>query len=165
MEHYNPFKHSLVQAMQPNRMASYEVSDFHKALLFSIMQEISRVHWNNYQHKWEEQKDGDPMIPGIHWRSYRGGCDCEDDEDHQDNCIQNTPNFRFEDVEFNWYKYPGRGMSTNASMSASDWEAWHARCLAKIREYDSVGWEVSQEERERRRQIWKDAEHIGRNDL
>lgn len=51
-------------------------------------------------------------------------------------CIGQRANFQHEDVEFRWYKRPGRGMSTNKDWSADEWRAWHARCLATVRAFE-----------------------------
>ena len=52
-------------------------------------------------------------------------------------CIGKRPNFQFEDVAINWYKYPGRGMSTNKDWTPAEWVIWFDRCLAHVRSLDS----------------------------
>lgn len=139
---YNPLEHSIVQAVLRNEPHErYEASDFHEALLFAIAREIGRVHHNRYQKSWDRWSD-DPHIPGIQWRRYVYDCDCPEDNDgfipsHDENCALCQPNFGFEDVRFSWYKNPGRGMSVNKDWAPSEWTAWFARCIAKIREFDS----------------------------
>jgi hypothetical protein len=150
---FNAFDHSLVQALvSPTRTCDYEATDFHEALLFGIAREIGRVHFNHYQSSWDRWSD-DPHIPGIHWRVYRYDCDCLEKATpdnflpvHGEDCVQNQPHFRFEDVEFVWYKYPGRDMSINKEMSAEEWRAWFDRCLARIREFDRGPWKDEQHE-------------------
>lgn len=66
-------------------------------------------------------------------------------------CIGQLPNFKHEDVEFRWYKYPGRGMSTNKDWSAQEWKDWHARCLSTIREFE--GDHYSDENHERQEKL------------
>ena len=141
MEEYNPIHHSIVQGLIRNEPhEQYEATEFHEALLFAIAREIGRVHYNRYQSPWDRWSD-DPHIPGIQWRRYVYDCDCPDTGDgfiprHLEECVLCQPNFGFEDVRFNWYKNPGRGMSVNKDWSAEDWHGWFLRCLANIKEFD-----------------------------
>lgn len=143
MKPYNPLSHSLVQAMH-GVWSEYEADDFVEALLQSILEEIKRVHWNVYQHEWDSTYWGDsisdPEIPGLYYsRWYTDHCDCggiDNDRSHEPNCVGLKPNFQFEDVEFRWYKRPGRGMSTNKNMTSDDWRQWFQRCIDKIRDFD-----------------------------
>jgi hypothetical protein len=56
--------------------------------------------------------------------------------DHDASCPTVRPNLAFEGVEIRWYKYPGRGMSTNKSMPPDHWVEWFDRFLAVIRAAD-----------------------------
>lgn len=137
---YNPLEHSVVQAMNGDRMGRYEATDFHEALLFAIAREVARVHSNVYHESWDRWGD-DPKIPSLHWRHYQYDCECPDGsgwgpEQHLPDCSSSTPHFQFEDVEIDWYKNPGRGMSVNKDWPAEQWVAWFDRCLAKVREFD-----------------------------
>lgn len=134
-ELYNAADHSLVQAfMKSDRTCQFEANDFLLALLSFIAGEIDRVYGNVKQEPWEELDLGDAM-PGIYWRAYRyEDCDCEGG--HESDCIQGTPHFQFEDVEFDWYKYPGRGTSTNKDWNETEWREWFDRCLAHVRSFD-----------------------------
>jgi hypothetical protein len=141
---YNPLAHSIVQAVTGELYCKYEATDFHIALLFAIAREIGRVHWNRFQTSWNRWSD-DPHIPGIQWTQYQGGCDCPEDGDgcipqHSEECRATKANFVFEDIEFRWYKNPGRGTSVSKDMPAEQWLAWFERCLSKIREFDSGAW-------------------------
>lgn len=140
---FNPLEHSIVMSLMRNEpYQTYEATDFHEALLFAIAREIGRVHHNHYQSSWDRWSD-DPHIPGIRWRRYVYQCDCPESDDgfiprHLENCIVSQPNFQFEDVEFNWYKYPGRGMSVNKEWATDEWRQWFDRCITKIREFDTI---------------------------
>ena len=46
------------------------------------------------------------------------------------------PNFEFQDVRIYWYKYPGRGMSTNKNWTPNRWAKWMIECLDVIRKCD-----------------------------
>jgi hypothetical protein len=141
MSEYNPVQHSIVQAMV-GTWCQYECDDFVAALLTAILEEIKRVHWNVYQHTWRPSWHGDeiedPEVPGIAFVRYYDGCPCEDeDEDeHRPDCRHAKPNFQYEDVQFRWYKYPGRGMSTNKDWTPDEWRVWFVRCLTTIRAFD-----------------------------
>jgi hypothetical protein len=69
-------------------------------------------------------------------------------------CIGQRPNFQHEDVEIRWYKYPGRGMSTNKNWSSDEWRAWMDRCLATIRAFDPH--DYSEESFKRKEQLRED---------
>jgi len=120
--------------------ARYRATDFQTALLFAIASEIGRVHHNRYQTSWDRWDD-DPHIPGIHWRRYRYDCDCTEAKDflpqHVAACCEGAPHFAFEDVDFEWYKYPGRDMTVSREMHTSAWVAWFDRCLKVIRSFDA----------------------------
>jgi hypothetical protein len=138
-DEYNPVQHSIVQAMT-GVWCRYNVGDFVEALFMAILKEIERVHWNVYQHRWgpswHSDQVEDPMIPGISFTRYYDGCKCEDEDEHRPDCRHAKPNFQHEDVQFRWYKYPGRGMSTNKDWTADEWRAWFQRCLDTVRSFD-----------------------------
>jgi hypothetical protein len=69
-------------------------------------------------------------------------------------CIGQQPNFQHEDVEIRWYKYPGRGMSTNKDWTAQEWRDWQSRCLATIRAFE--GDHYSEENRARQDRLQKE---------
>lgn len=56
---------------------------------------------------------------------------------HLDTCSPRLPNFRFGPVIINWYKYPGRGMSTNMDYSEREWRVWFDDAMKAIRLYNS----------------------------
>ena len=105
----------------------YEVPEYVSALFMAVKEEIERVVWNRDQKEWEGYDD--PNIPGVTWRPYYWG-----DEDEE----AAKPNFVFDGVEICWYKYPGRGMSTNIHQDALGWTEWFSRVIAAIR---LVDWE------------------------
>lgn len=138
-EEYNPLQHSIVQA-SVGVWCQYACDPFVDALIDALLDEIQRVHWNIYQHQWgpswHADEIEDPEIPGIVFTRYYDGCPCEDEAEHRPECRHARPNFQFEDVQVRWYKYPGRGMSTNKDWSAEEWRAWFMRCRDKIHEFD-----------------------------
>ena len=128
---YNPLSHSAVQATH-GYWSEYQADDFHEALLRRILDEVERVHWNVYQHRWTsdraeahgvEPSQEDPEISGVQFRY----CNEDDNPD---------PNFACCGVEFRWYKSIGRGMSVNRTMSAEEWRSWFDRCLSLIRRFE-----------------------------
>ena len=96
--------------------------EYAQALFEGIRYEIERVYWNREQVEWDQHAD--PKVPEVEWRPYYWG----DDE-----AVAELPNFAFEGVEIRWYKYPGRGMSTNKAWKPAEWTAWFERCLAAVR--------------------------------
>ena len=49
----------------------------------------------------------------------------------EDDPEADRPNFKCGDVEVNFYKHIGRGMSTNTQMSDMDWHKMFVRCVQK----------------------------------
>lgn len=141
-EEYNPLNHSVVQAFMGGVWCRYQCDDFVEALLTALLDEVRRVHWNVYQHQWgpswHADQVEDPCIEGILFTRYYDGCECEDEGEsgHAPECRHARPNFQHEDVQFRWYKYPGRGMSTNKDWSPEKWRDWFVRCLATIKAFD-----------------------------
>lgn len=150
-EEYNPLQHSVVQAFMGGVWCHYACDDFIEALFDKVLDEIKRVHWNVYQHQWgpswHYDQIEDPYIPGILFTRYYDGCECEDEPRHAPECRHVRPNFQHEDVQFRWYKYPGRGMSTNKDWTPEEWRAWLLRCLTTIKEFE--GEHLSEGRRER----------------
>lgn len=152
---YNPLEHSVVQAFMGGVWCQYSCDDFVEALLSAILAEIKRVHWNIYQHQWgpswHYDQVEDPCIDGILFTRYYDGCKCEDEPQHFPECRHVRPNFQHEDVQFRWYKYPGRGMSTNKDWTPEEWRAWFARCLSTIQAFE--GEHLSEGNRERQERL------------
>jgi len=42
------------------------------------------------------------------------------------------PNFRCGEVEIRWYKYPGRGTTTNSDLTSDQWRALFSKCIASV---------------------------------
>lgn len=106
----------------------YECPRWIGALLNDILSEIERVFWNRNQKEWDGYED--PEIDGIEFRKYWWG-----DEDAPEAAL---PNFKFENVEIRWYKYPGRGMSVNVELTHLEWCEWFDRCIALIQKSDDL---------------------------
>lgn len=101
--------------------AQYEVPTYAEALLLYLLDEVGRTFWNRFQAEWN--KHDDPEVPGLEYHHYYWG----NDEDEAA-----KPNFKFEDIEIRWYKYPGRGMSCTKKLTVQEWAEWFTRCLAVI---------------------------------
>ena len=153
-QEYNPLDHSVVQAFMGGVWCKYQCDDFVEALLSAVLGEIKRVHWNVYQHQWgpswHADQVEDPCIDGIVFTRYYDGCECEDEAQHAPECRHARPNFQHEDVQFRWYKYPGRGMSTNKDWTAEEWRAWFFHCLATVRAFDGDHMKEGHRERDER---------------
>lgn len=84
-------------------------------------------------------------------------------------CIGQRPNFQHEDVEFRWYKRPGRGMSTNKDWTSDEWRAWFQRCLTTVRSFEGEHFSEENQQRHERlqqeiRAKYPQAFRDGRND-
>ena len=101
---------------------AYPVPDYVEALFFGLWHELERVYWNKYQKRMDNGGHNIPaFIPGLTVRPYNWN----DEQDER-------PNFEYGDVKICWYKYPGRGMSTNVDLSPEQWVAWFRVCLNAI---------------------------------
>lgn len=126
---YNPLEHSVVQACGlSGGIRRYEVSDFVEALVFAIERELERVYSNWNQKLFEEHDWQFIEIEGFAWRRFYWG----DNEKEMD-----LPNLTFGEVQICWYKYPGRGMSTNVDYDERQWREWFDEVMKTVRLYDS----------------------------
>lgn len=120
------YQPELGQAFFGNPWGEYETPEYVDALLDTLVAEMERVHWNTKQQKLNEYV--------THWfgraemRSYFWGEDAEQAA---------LPNFAFDGVEIRWYKYRGRGQTSNVEMDPAGWVDWFNRCLAEIRSIDT----------------------------
>ena len=105
--------------------SEYQVPEYAQAAFDYILEEIRRVFWNVNQERWDYHCD--PKINGIVFRPYYWG---------NDEIESSVPNFKFGEVEIRWYKYPGRGMSTNVQWDANRWSTWMEQVLKIVRDYE-----------------------------
>lgn len=68
---------------------------------------------------------------------YWGDCDCSlndtgDEYIHKSNCPVIRPNFKCGDLEVNWYKYLGRGMSINRQITIKEFNRLLLKCLKSL---------------------------------
>ena len=64
-----------------------------------------------------------------------GDCTCGQEEAPNgclSECKTRLPNFRCGDISVSWYKYIGRGMSTNIKQSKKDWRKVFDKCFSSI---------------------------------
>jgi hypothetical protein len=140
---YNSLEHSVVQALlKPDATNRYEVSDFVHALVAAIHSELALSYWNWHQKKLEDRDDWQLLDvgDGFKYRRYCwGDCDCGAEEKgtkHLPTCSPGLPNLEYDGVIVNWYKYIGRGMSTNLDYDERQWRVWFDKAMATIRLYN-----------------------------
>lgn len=109
------------------------VPEYAEALFFGVWKEIARVFWNVNQREFDSRGVDDPKIEGFDVRPYWWG-----DEDAPE---ADLPNFAFGEVKIRWYKYPGRGMSTNVDWDPARWVAWFDSALVAVRAHEEK-WKV-----------------------
>ena len=126
---YNPLDHSIVQAfMKPDATHEFEVFEYVEALMFHLHRELKRVYWNWHQKTLEESDWQLLDLPdGMEFRRYYWGDEPE---------LGQLPNFKFRDVIINWYKYIGRGMSTNKDWNEKQWREWFDAAMSALQQYD-----------------------------
>lgn len=116
----------LGQMVFGNPVGEYECPEYVEALFGYIFEEIERVYWNKNQKEWVKYED--PGFKGLEIRGYYWG----------DNKRESgKPNFRWNGVELRWYKYFGRSMTVNVSMTEKQWVEWFNDCLGYIRKNEN----------------------------
>jgi len=110
----------------------HEVPELALATLKAIADEIERVEWNRTQKIYEAPTSNN----GGHYKTDKfemnAYCWC-DGEEHKESC---PPNFKWRDVIINWYKYLGRGTSSNTDLTPDLIATMLEDCLASIRARD-----------------------------
>lgn len=122
-ENYEP---EVGQAIFGSPTGKYAVPDYAESLVFGVLREFDRVYWNIHQ---KAHEDTTADLGGVSYRAYWWG-----DQDAPGAALPNLA-IDGDDVEVRWYKYPGRGMSVNRSMTPSDWIKWHDVALTLLREH------------------------------
>lgn len=126
MSRYIP---ELGQAMFDNHYQQYEVSELAEAALRAIGDEIERVEWNRTQEQFEAptgNNGNEYETPVFKMQAY---CWCEGSR--HEVC---PPNFKWGNVEINWYKYLGRGMSASQEIPPALIDEMLTDCLQSIRQ-------------------------------
>lgn len=128
----------LGQVLSGAYYGDYDVSDFTEALIRSAIDEYARVFWNVNQCEFnttycfpestrEVVEDQKLDVPGLEIRPYYWG---DDDAEAE------KPNLSFNGVEIRWYKYVGRGMTTNVLYTPEQWSKWYNKLLKAIRKQE-----------------------------
>lgn len=110
----------------------HDVPELAIAALSAIGDEIERVVWNCTQQQFHAPFDnvgGEFIAPAFTVRAY---CWCDGDR-HPDGC---PPNFEWRDVKICWYKYLGRGTSSNVVLTPDLTAEMLMDCLASVRGMD-----------------------------
>jgi hypothetical protein len=126
------------QALFGNPVSEYSCPDWVTALIKDMLDDLEMHHGNYHQHtadyfnenpfldvccRWEDTYFYE--VGGITFRRYYWG----DDEVEAE-----KPNFSFGEVEIRWYKYPGRGMTTNVKWKKPHlWVGWFERFAKELR--------------------------------
>lgn len=111
---------------QPHKQ--YEVSEIVQAALRAISVELDRVMWNLHQEHYASPFDNTGNVfvcPVFEAHAYSWG----DDEQPY--------NFKWGDVLIGWYKWSGRGTSSNVEITPDMAAKMLDECLAAVREHES----------------------------
>jgi len=127
MSNYEP---ELGQAMFDNHYQQFSVPELAVAVLRAIGDEVERVEWNRTQKQFDAptgNNGGEYETPVFRMEAY---CWCDGEgEGHENGC---PPNFKWRDVEICWYKYLGRGMSSNTELTPNLINEMLTECLKSI---------------------------------
>src|ERR1035437_799500 len=104
----------------------FEVSELCQAVLLSINRELDRVMWNITQESYPSPFDNTA-------NSFK--CEAFEVEAYSWNEKYEQPyNFKWREFEISWYKYFGRGMSSNIKIYNDDIEEMLKECLEALKE-------------------------------
>lgn len=119
----------------------FETNPSVDALIRDLITETARVFHNRTGREWDYSWSGeDPVIPGLTFRGFRyprydaedeipPGKETEAEADRQEAAL---PCMEIEDVSIWWYKYPGRSMTVNSTLTPEQWFDWHQRSLRVV---------------------------------
>ena len=112
-------------------------NEFLNAILEAIENEWLRVMWNIHQKEYDDQNPWRNTgnvegykNPTFEVHAYDWGWDYEDDNKPQ------PINFKWRDLETTWYKYCGRGLSTNRPTTHDELALMLKECLESLRKED-----------------------------
>ena len=121
------------------------MSDYHvaprvvSALMFDIRSELDRVYGNVNQRRWRNDECGCPSAPlgieGMKW-----------EQPSPDDDMDCSGSFTFDGVTVGWYKWLGRGMSSDAERTPAEWVAWFDRVIDACDLFEERGHEIPAEE-------------------
>lgn len=126
MSQYEP---ELGQALYGQPIKEFAVSELVEACLQSISYELDRVMGNLGNRDWSSPFENSGNVPGFvcptfSTHAYSWG----DDEQPY--------NFKWGGVEISWYKWSGRGLSSNVEITPDMASKMLDECLAAVREYE-----------------------------
>jgi hypothetical protein len=104
----------------------HEVPPIWLAALEYLCGQIEIAMWNATQERYRIGSNcAEEFLAGVF--EMRDYCWCDGDRlGHEVGC---PPNFRWRDVEINWYKHLGRGMSANVELSPESAQQMLAECV------------------------------------
>lgn len=119
------YEPEIGQAIFGQPSQEYKASELLIAALESIRSELARVYWNNNQKKIDDPfgNTGGKYINDV-FEVYAYSWDDE---------VPQPYNFRWKDFDISWYKYLGRGTSTNRKILPQEIEKMLEECLGAIR--------------------------------
>lgn len=122
------YEPELGQAIFGQPFKQVAVPDYVESHLRTIESELERVMWNRHQEDYSS-----PF--GNTGNSYKNAT-FEVVAYSWDETTEQPFNFKWKDFEISWYKYCGRGMSMNKSMSPAKAAEMLTECLDSIRAED-----------------------------
>lgn len=124
----NEYEPEIGQLLFGQPYKRYQASNLLVAALEAVREELERVSWNKKQ-----EDPGDPF--GNTGGSYKNGV-FEVQAYSWDESKEQPYNFKYGDFEVSWYKYLGRGTSTNKEISPEEVEGMLDACLDSVRKED-----------------------------
>jgi hypothetical protein len=122
------FEPELGQMVFGQPFKQYEGSELLDAALRAISNELDRVMWNIEQEEYSSPFDN----TGNQFE-----CDTFKAHAYSWNDEEDQPwNFKWRDVEVSWYKWSGRGLSTNKPLAPDLISEMLDDCLAAVRRHE-----------------------------
>jgi len=101
---------------------------WHAALSF-LDEELRRVMWNIYQYEYDSPfaNTGASFAKCEEFLVYAYSWDSDEEQPF---------NFKWRDIEISWYKYLGRGMSSNVPLTAELASEMLEECVRTVNDYE-----------------------------
>ena len=131
------YKHSIfAESLFRNTAPSLANSTFIRAILLTIKEDLDRVYWNVYQKDYEDtpfQNTGN--IEGFKTDVFEAHA-YDWNWDYEDGPSPQPVNFKWRDLEITWYKWYGRGIGTNRSVTHDELALMLEECLESLRKWE-----------------------------
>jgi len=128
-EHSEWNRRRLDAISDPQKLDGMSEEEVKKLSFWEILQMSGRAIHFERSPAWEKKNPRPPCTCGATkaWKPR---------DEHLETCSPGLPNMRFGPVIINWYKYLGRGTSTNVDWDEAQWREWFDSVIRAIEEWE-----------------------------